>query len=155
MNHLVFLDVQAGELEKILRGAKTMLVKEFDPAHTPAHPVNPGDNLYFLRNTDEYTLRVKATVLRVLPFTNDLEEGLSQILKERQSKLQLTEDQFNFWSAKQMAVLVEFGSAQKIAMIQIASNQIADRSDWIAFEQFSRIPQEEVVYELDFVRSNP
>ena len=30
MNHLVFLDRRAGELEKILSGIKTMLMKEFD-----------------------------------------------------------------------------------------------------------------------------
>jgi hypothetical protein len=155
MNQLVFLDARAGELEKILGGMKTMLVKESDPAHTTAQPVNPGDDLYFLRDADECTLRVKATVLRVLPVTNDLEEGLSQILKEMQSKLQLTEDQFNFWSARQQVLLVEFGFAEKIPMIRIASNKITDRSNWIAFEQFSRTKQEEAVYELDFVRSNP
>jgi len=34
MNHLVVLDAQANELEKILSGVKTMLVKEFDPSST-------------------------------------------------------------------------------------------------------------------------
>ena len=64
MNYLVFLDASAGELEKILSGVKTMLVKEFDPAQTTAHPVNPGDSLYFLRDKDDCALRVKATVVR-------------------------------------------------------------------------------------------
>ncbi len=50
MNHLVVLDAPAGELEKILSGVKTMLVKEFDPAQTAAQPVSPGDSLYFLRD---------------------------------------------------------------------------------------------------------
>jgi hypothetical protein len=46
MNYLVFLDAQAGELEKILLGVKTMLVKEFDPAQTIAPPINSHDSLY-------------------------------------------------------------------------------------------------------------
>ena len=37
MNYLVFLDTQAGELEKILSGVKSMVLKEFDPAQSPAH----------------------------------------------------------------------------------------------------------------------
>ena len=139
MNHLVFLDARAGELEKILSGVKTMLVKEFDPAHTPAHPVNPGDSLYFLKNTDECTLRVRATVARVLLFTNRLDEDLSHTLKEMQPKLQLTEEQFNHWSVKKQVLLVEFESAQKISAINIDSKKIKDRSDWIAFEEFSLI----------------
>ena len=141
MNHLVFLDAQAGELEKILSGVKTMLVKEFDPAQTTAHPVNPGDSLYFLRDKDDCALRVKATVVRVLFFTNDLHEDLSHTLKAMQPRLQLTEEQYNDWAAKQQVLLVEFGAAHKIPVIQVASNKITDRSDWIAFEAFSLIAE--------------
>ena len=101
MNYLVFLDAQAGELEKILSGVKTMVVKEFDPAQTcRAQPVSPGDSLYFLRDKDDCTLRVKATVVRVLFVTNRLNEDPSQTLKEMQPRLQLTEDQYNHWSRK-------------------------------------------------------
>ncbi|HSF82326.1 MAG TPA: hypothetical protein VLA49_13880 [Anaerolineales bacterium] len=139
MNHLVFLDARAGELEKILSGIKNMIVKEFDPAQFAAYPVKPGDSLYFLRNKNECALRVKATVLRVLFFTNNKHEELSQTLKEMQPKLQLTEDQYNYWSGKKQVQLVEFGSAHKIGVIQIAAHKIVDRSDWIAFEEFSLV----------------
>jgi hypothetical protein len=143
MNYLVFLDAKAGELEKILSGVKTMLVKEFDPAHTPSHPLNPGDSLYFLRNKDECALRVKATVVRVLFLTNSLDEDLSHALKEMQTKLQFTEDQFNHWSAKKQVALVEFEDAQKIPEIRIAPDKIKDRTEWIAFEDVSFITQVE------------
>jgi len=141
MNHLVFLDAQAGELEKILSGVKTMLVKEFDPAQTTAHPVNPGDSLYFLRNKDDCAVRVKATVVRVLFFTNRLNEDLSQTLKAMQPRLQLTEDQYNHWSAKQQVLLVECGSAHKISVIHVAPDKITDRPDWTAFEDFRLIAE--------------
>jgi hypothetical protein len=143
MNHLVFLDARAGELERILSGLKTMLIKEFDPAQINAHPVSPGDSLYFLRNHDECALQVKATVTRVLSHTSNSDQDLSHTLKEMQPRLQLTEDQYNGWSAKHHAVLVEFESAHKIGVIRIPSNGIADRSDWIAFEDFSQIGGEE------------
>jgi hypothetical protein len=134
MNHLVFLDTRAGELEKILSGTKTMLIKEFDPAQTAAHPVRPGDSLYFLRDNGECAVRVEATVTRVLFVTNNSDKDLSHTLKEMQSRLQLTEDQYNRWSAKRQVLLVEFDSAHKIEVIRVASNRIPDRSDWIAFE---------------------
>ena len=141
MNHLVFLDAQAGELEKILSGVKTMLVKEFDFIHVPAHPVNPGDTLYFLRDKDDCAIRVKATVVRTLPTTNHLGEGISQTLKEMQPKLQFTEDQFSCWSAKQQVLFVEFDSARKIEAIQIILKNTANKSDWIAFKQFSIVTE--------------
>ena len=134
MNYLVFLDRRANELEKILSGIKTMLIKEFDPAQSTAHPVQPGDSLYFLRDKNDCALRVKATVVRVLLFTNRLNEDLSHTLKAMQPWLQLTEDQYNYWSVKQQVLLVEFGSAQKIPVIHVAPDLSMDRSDWIAFE---------------------
>ncbi len=141
MNHLVFLNAQAGELEKILSGVKTMLVKEFDPAQSTAQLVNPGDSLYFLRNKDDCAVRVKATVVRVLDFTNRLDEDLSHTLKEMQPRLQFTEGQYNYWSEKQQVLLVEYEAARKISAIQVAAHKIADRSGWIAFEDFSFITE--------------
>ncbi len=138
MNYLVFVDAQASELEKILSGVKTMLLKEFDPAQT-TRPINPGDSLYFLKDQNDCALRVKATVVRVLIITK--KEGLTQSLKVMQPRLQLTEEQYNHWSAKQQALLVEFDSAQKISVIHVAPEKTADRLDWIAFEEFNRITE--------------
>jgi hypothetical protein len=139
MNHLVYLDAQAGELEKILSGVKTMLVKEFDPTQPITHTINPGDSLYFLRSKDDCVVRVKATAVRVLSVANNLEEDLPQTLKVMQPRLQLAEEQYNHWSAKKQVLLVEFEAAHKIAVIQIASHKTMDRSDWIAFDDFSLI----------------
>jgi hypothetical protein len=136
MNHLVLLNTRASELEKILSGVKSMLVKEFDPA---AHPVNPGDSLYFLRDNDDCALRVKATVVRVLSLTDITAEDLSHTLKEQQPRLQLTEAQYNTWSVKKQVQLVEFDCAHKVEVIYVVAPNISDRSDWMAFEQFSLI----------------
>lgn len=139
MNYLVYLDSRAGELEKILSGLKTMIIKEFDPDKAVAHSVNPGDNLYFLKDQDDSDLRVKATVVRVLPFTNHSSEDLAHTLKEMQPRLQLTEEQYNHWYTKRQALLIEFGSAQKIGVIPFDPGKLTDRSGWITFESFSLI----------------
>ena len=115
-----------------------MLIREFDPAQTTTYPVHPGDSLYFLRDNGEHAVRVQATVIRVLFHTSSLDQDLSHTLKEMQPRLQLTEDQYNHWSTRQQALLVEFGSAHKIDMIQVAG-KAADRSGWMAFEAFDLI----------------
>ena len=139
MNHLVFLDTHAGELEKILSGVKSMVVKEFDPLQPAAHRVKPGDSLYFLRDNRECALRVKASVVRVLSFPNSTDDDLSHTLKELQPRLQLTEAQYNTWSVKKQVQLVEFDSAHKVDVIYVAANKNSGRLNWIAFEQFSLI----------------
>lgn len=139
MNYLVFLDAYTGELEKILCGFKSMLVKDIDTTEPIAHLVKPGDSLYFLRDRDEYSLRVKASVIRVFPFINGLDEDLPRTLKELQPRLQLTEDQYNHWSTKKEIMVVEFDGAQKINTIDVEPEKVANRSDWIAFEDFSLV----------------
>jgi hypothetical protein len=139
MNHLVTLDARAGELEKILSGVKTMLVKEFDPAQTSALSVNPGDSLYFLRDQDDSAVRVKASVVRVLNLSKVIGEDTLHVLKEMQPRLQLTEEQFNFWVGKGDLQLVEFESAHKISVIQIALRKNKNAVDWISFEAISQI----------------
>jgi hypothetical protein len=137
MNHLVFLDRGAGELEKILSGVKCMLVKEIQPAQ--AAPMKSGDTLYFLRDGQECTLRVKASVVRVFTLINGPDEDLARTLKEYQTQLQLTEEQYNCWSTREWVQLVEFDHAQKINLIQVAADKVAGQSNWIAFEDFSHI----------------
>jgi hypothetical protein len=139
MNHLIFLDTRAMELEKILSGMKTMLAKEFKHDRPTEVPIAPGDSLYFMRNKDEYDLRVKATVVRVASLVNGRNDELSHTLKEMQPKLQLTEEQFRYWSTKQQILLVEFDSAHKIDAIHVAIHKITDRSDWVAFEELDSI----------------
>lgn len=141
MNYLVFLDAHAGELEKILSGVKTMLVKDVDPRQASACPLSPGDSLYFLRSKDECALRGKATIVRLLLITGSSGDELSHTLKEMQPRLQLTEDQYNYWSVKKQVLLVQFEAAHKIDVIQVALNKFEDRSDWIAFETFSQITE--------------
>jgi len=139
MNYLVYLDPQNSELEKILSGTKSMLVKEFNPARSNVGPLKCGDNLYFLRSKADSTLRVKATVIRTISFTHQGDEELSQVLKEYQPRLQFSEEQYNFWSTQGRLLFVEFASAQKINPIQIASQVVTDHTDWFAFEDFSSI----------------
>lgn len=139
MNYLVFLDPIAGELEKILSGTKSMVMKEFTPASASGQIVSRGANLYFLRNKDDCYLRVKATVSRVLSFTSQRNDDLAQVLKELQPRLQLTEEQFNHWSVIKHAQLIEFEGAQKIGPIHILDCKFAKTSDWMAFEDFDLV----------------
>ena len=101
--------------------------------------MRPGDSLYFLRDQDDCDLRVKATVVRTLSVPKSPDEDLSNFLKEMQPRLQITENQYNTWSGKEQALLVEFDSAQKMEVVHVAPHKIPDRSDWIAFEQFDLI----------------
>ncbi len=137
MNYLVFLEERAGELEKILSGVKCMVIKEFTNDLSSDQTIKPGDNLYFLRSNDERDVRVKATIVSTVLVTNGADDDLSRSLKEMQPRLQLTEEQYSYWSMKKQLLLVEFEAPQKIGVIHLALDDLEVRSNWIAFEAFS------------------
>ena len=141
MNYIVFLDTQAGELEKILSGIKCMVLKEFNTPLAAGQTVRPGDSLFFIRDNGERTLRVRATVVQATALPQNPEERLSQTLKELQLKLQLNEDQYSHWSSKQKVLLVEFTGARKIKSVNITTNRPAGGPEWIAFDEFNSITE--------------
>lgn len=141
MNHLVFLDAEARELEKILSGIKSIIISDNDPLH--ANQVSPGDSLFFLRNNGERTVRVKARVVQAWTVHASPGEDLADCLKGMQTRLQCTEDQYNHWSLKTEAFFVEFENAHKIHVFHVAPDKIKDQNRWISFEDVSLLQQEE------------
>ena len=91
----------------------------------------------WLRRLVETTLQSSGVVLQASSNDGDL----THTLKEMQPRLQLTEDQYNHWSAKRQVLLVEFDSAHKVDVIHVASNRIPDPSDWIAFGELREITE--------------
>lgn len=140
MNYLVFLDAGAKELEKILSGVKTMVIRDVGSHQSTLQPVKPGDNLFLLRSKDERDLYVKATVKSSRLVSSGLGEEISHYLKEMQPKLQLTEEQYNYWSLKNQVVFIELECAQKVGVVHLTLEKVHDRPDWIAFEAFSVLP---------------
>ena len=136
MNYLVFLDAGAGELERILSGIKSMVIKESEPQDTHLQPLMPGDCLYFLRN-DEMEIRVKAMIKSVQTVSGESAGDISRQLKEMQPRLQLTEEQFMYWRTKTQVRLVEIEGAQKISLVHLDLDVLKGHSDWIAFQAFS------------------
>jgi hypothetical protein len=135
MDFLVFVDAEAGELEKILSGVKCMLAKELDPEQPEQDLMQPGDSLYFLRDNGEREVRVRASVAQALRFTGGPQEDLVHMLKELQPRLQLTEQQYNKWIGKQRALFIEFKDAQKIEEWQSPAETAAQRAEWIRLEE--------------------
>ncbi len=50
MDHVVYVDAKARELEKLLAGEKTMIVRGATGRKLPYGRVEPGDCLFFIEN---------------------------------------------------------------------------------------------------------
>lgn len=66
MDHVVYVDAKAKEMEKLVDGSKTMIIRGAAGRKLPHGRVNPGDVLYFINNNAEGVVKAKAAVKNVV-----------------------------------------------------------------------------------------
>src|SRR5512135_2522317 len=100
MDHVVYVDTKARELEKLLAGEKTMIVRGATGRKLPYGRVEPGDCLFFMENNGEGLVCARATVNTVSNSEKLSEEQSIALLRRNRSKLKLTPEQTKRWSGK-------------------------------------------------------
>mgnify|MGYP006306315703 CR=1 FL=1 len=109
MDHVVYLDAKARELDNIKNGSKTMIIRGAMGRKLPYGRVNEGDTLYFIENKGDGLIKGRARVDEAFHSEKmDKEESL-QLVEENQDKLRLDK-----------GLLKRFGGKRYIVLIRIA-----------------------------------
>ena len=139
MVHLVYCDNsgKSGErvLDKILRGEKTMIVRGAAGRKIPHSRVFEGETLYFIEKGSSL-ITAMAEVIGVENYVKLSEEEINETLSKNQTKLQLTEKQFERWHKKCLC-LVEFGGARKIEPLEF--DRQGNMDDWLILEKIEDV----------------
>ena len=92
MVHLVYCDNKSKELNKILEGSKTMIIRGAAGRKIPHSRVFEDEILYFMeKGTKKIT--AKAVVEDVQNFVKLSDEEITKAIEDNNSKLQLTDKQ--------------------------------------------------------------
>ena len=131
MDHVVYLDAKANELEHLLSGKKTMIIRGAAGRKMPYGRVNGGDALYFINNNAEGLIKAKAKTKRVTN-SDRMSKGESTALVEgHQDKLQLTAKQIKRWAGKRYIVLIEVEEVEQLAPFPIDRSGYGNMDDWL------------------------
>lgn len=131
MDHIVYVDAKARELEKLLSGEKTMIVRGAAGRKLPYGRVEPGDCLFFIVNNGEGTVRASAAVSNVFNSEKLTEEQSAALLRNSQSKLNLTPEQVKRWSGKRYLVLIEVTQVRAIDPFAVDRSEYGNMDDWL------------------------
>jgi len=143
MQHVVYTEAKASELEQLLSGEKTMVIRSSGDRQVPYGKVEVGDTLFFLRNNGEGLIRAKATVSSVF-FSEKLTKVKSlELVNENIDKLQLTDDQIKRWGGKRYVVLVEVEKVIRLYPFDINKSKFGSIDDWIPIKDIEKIRIEE------------
>ena len=139
MDHVVYLDTQAKELENLLSGQKTMIIRSATGRKLPHGRVNAGDMLYFTNNNAEGVIRARAVVSSAFHSEKLSEDESRALVRKNQSKLNLTPKQEARWAGKRYLVLVELANVKPVTPFEIDKSNFRNMDDWLLVENIERI----------------
>ena len=139
MDHIVYLDAQAKELENLLSGSKTMIVRGATGRKLPHGRVDAGDMLYFINNNAEGMVHAKAKVKSAFHSEKMTEDESHALLKKNQPKLSLTEKQIKRWAGKRYIVLIEVADVKGIPPFAIDKSKYGNMDDWLPVEKIESV----------------
>ncbi len=131
LDHVVYLDSKSNEMENLLNGKKTMIIRGATGRKLPYGRVNKGDILYFINNNAEGNVKAKATVSSVFNSDKMSEEESISLVKNNQKVLQLTDKQFQKWGGKRYIVLIGVLNVEEIDSFIIDKSNYGNMDDWL------------------------
>ena len=139
MDHVVYLDANAKELDLLLSKQKTMIIRGATGRKMPYGRVNQGDILYFINNNAEGLILAMAKVNNVINSDKLTEEESAHLVNGYQEKLQLTKKQHARWAGKRYLVLIEISGVKKVEPFQIDKSNYVNMDDWLPVEHIERV----------------
>jgi hypothetical protein len=139
MDHVVYVDAKAKEMEKLLSGTKQMILRGAAGRKLPYGKVNPGDTLYLIRNNGEGSVQAFATVQSVVNSEKLTSDESNQLIENYQEKLQFTRQQMKRWAGKRYLVLIEVENVTAVEPFAIDRSQYGNMDDWLPVENIESV----------------
>ena len=135
MVHLVYCDNKSKELQKIIEGSKTMVIRGAAGRKIPHSRVFEDETLYFMeKGTKKITAKAKVT--DVQNYVKLTEEEITKVIEDNNNKLQLTEAQKERWHRKCLC-LVEFSQIEQIAPLDF--DHQGNMDDWLIIKKIEDV----------------
>jgi hypothetical protein len=131
MDHIVYLDSEAGEIDNLLLGNKTMIIRGSSVRKLPHGKVSAGDTLYLVNDNSDGEIRARAAVSMV--FCSGMltvEESFELIIKH-QDKLQLPDNQFESIAGKEYLVLIGLENIERLTPFRFDRSSFPNIDDWL------------------------
>ena len=139
MDHVVYLDARANELEKLLNFKKYMIIRGATGRKLPYGRVNIGDKLYFINNNAEGLIKAKGVVSFVFNSVKMNKDESIALLQKNQKKLQLTDKQSQRWGGKRYLVLIGVSKVEEIEPFPFDKKNFRKMDDWLIVENIETV----------------
>lgn len=136
--HLVYLDSKAKELEKLINGTKTMIIRGAAGKKVPlGGRAKVGDDVYFVETGGDFTVTHKGKIKQVIESEKMTKDESADFIKRYEKQLDLSKDQYKRWSGKKFLAVYEIDNIEEISPFKY--NRESNMDDWIITDDINKI----------------
>jgi hypothetical protein len=139
MDHVVYLSAKDGELDLLLSGEKTMIIRGATGRKMPYGRVHPGNILYLMENDGSGLVRAKTVVTSVINSEKMSPEESTALVKKYQAQLQLSDSQYKRWAGKRYLVLIEVEKPVALDPFPIDKSDYGNMDDWLPVDDINKV----------------
>jgi hypothetical protein len=131
MDHVVYLDHKAQELENLVLGTKTMLIRGAMGRKLPYGRIEANDTLYFVENSGDGLVKGKALVQNVF-FSGKLsKEESTQLVDSFANQLLLDSELKKRFRGKRYLTLITVRDFVSLDPFNIDKSAFGNMDDWL------------------------
>jgi hypothetical protein len=119
MVHVVCMETGANELENLINGNKSMIIRGSDERDLPSRSVNTGDILYFVSCIGDGEVKARGIVSSVYNSERLSVEASFETIIRNQYKLQLPDGQFDRMAGKKYLDLIGIEEIEVVEPLRI------------------------------------
>ena len=139
MDHVVYLDHKARELDNMIKKIKTMVIRGAMGRKLPYGRVNKDDMLYFIENNGDGLIKAKARVTNVYNSEQLTKEQSLDLIKKHQDILCLDKRMMQRFGGKRYLVLISVSDFEEIEYFKINRSEYGNMDDWLPVEEISKV----------------
>lgn len=139
MDHIVYVDVKAKELSKLISGEKKMIIRGAAGRKLPHGRIDAGDWLYLIENDGSGLVKAKCQVKSAFSSEKMSKDESIALVNENQPKLQLTAAQIKRWAGKRYLVLIEVDQIESLTPFEIDKSDYGNMDDWLLVQAIESV----------------
>ncbi|MBC8376830.1 MAG: hypothetical protein H8E26_12355 [FCB group bacterium] len=139
MDHVVYLDAKANELELLLSKQKSMLIRGAAGRKMPHGRVFAGDVLYLINNNAEGLILARVDVKSVINSEKMSREESIALVDSHANQLSLSKKQYDRWAGKRYLVLIEIDQITELDPFPIDKSGYGNMDDWLPVENIEKL----------------
>ncbi len=139
MEHVVYLDYKAKELENLKSGKKSMIIRGAMGRKLPYGKVFKDDVLYFIENNGDGLVKAKALVSDVFNSEQLSKEESLLLIEKNQNKLLLDSGLMKRFGGKRYLVLITIENFKVIENFKIDRSQYGNMDDWLPVGNIEKV----------------